>query len=118
MATVLHTVTLDVITCYKCAISFGMPHELNEEALKNGRDFYCPNGHSQIYGEPEVKRLQKQLAQKEFQCIAERNARMAVEKKLIAAQERTRKGFCPCCNRQFVQLTRHIARQHPDYVPR
>lgn len=31
-------------------------------------------------------------------------------------KNRIGKGVCPCCNRTFVELARHIATKHPDYA--
>jgi hypothetical protein len=31
------------------------------------------------------------------------------------ARKRAAAALCPCCNRSFVQLRRHLASQHPDY---
>lgn len=31
-------------------------------------------------------------------------------------RRRTAAGVCPCCNRSFVQLARHMKTKHPDHV--
>jgi hypothetical protein len=30
-------------------------------------------------------------------------------------KKRVAAGVCPCCNRSFKDLARHMAGQHPDY---
>lgn len=75
-------------------------------------------------------RLQKQLAdeQENTQYYAKRldevyNEKRTVEKSLSAKKgqltklkKRVANGACPCCNRHFSDLYRHIQSQHPDYV--
>ena len=43
--------------------------------------------------------------------------RMAAAKgELTKMKKRVGNGVCPCCNRQFVNLQRHMATQHPGYA--
>ncbi len=35
--------------CYKCGIAFGVPECYNEIRRRDGRRFWCPNGHAQCY---------------------------------------------------------------------
>lgn len=51
------------------------------------------------------------------QAQAERDQRLAAERELKKIQTRVKGGVCPCCNRSFVQLTRHMKTKHPDYEP-
>lgn len=34
---------------------------------------------------------------------------------LTKTKKRLAGGVCPCCNRSFVSLAKHMASQHPDY---
>lgn len=34
---------------------------------------------------------------------------------LTKTKKRLAGGVCPCCNRSFVSLAKHMANQHPDY---
>ena len=54
---------LATVTCYKCGVLFGMPSYMQQKRQEDGESFWCPNGHSQVYCESQVKKLEKQLAQ-------------------------------------------------------
>lgn len=120
-------------TCYTCKVEFGLParvyQTLTEMAEKG--TFYCPYGHSQHYvsGESEAEKLRRerdQLKQRvaEWQDQANLEAERHKETSKILATTRgmltkTRKrvagGLCPCCNRHFTALERHMHTKHPDY---
>lgn len=46
---------------------------------------------------------------------AERS-RNALKGVVTRTKNRISKGVCPCCNRQFKDLERHMTGQHPDYT--
>jgi DNA repair exonuclease SbcCD ATPase subunit len=88
-------------------------------------DIYCPLGHAYVKaGKGEAEKLRESLERER-----ERAARMAAERDQAQASARSYKGVatkarkraaaavCPCCNRSFVQLRRHMETQHPDYDP-
>lgn len=50
------------------------------------------------------------------QLEAERRAHAATKGQLTKTRKRVAGGVCPCCNRSFVNLGRHMAGQHPDYA--
>jgi len=41
--------TMSVTTCCTCGVVFGLPNHLNHALRRNGRAFYCPNGHELHY---------------------------------------------------------------------
>ncbi len=110
------TVTLVVMRCGQCGISFAVPDFFQRERIEDGGSWYCPNGHCRAYTEPEVKKLQRKLASAEARAIAAEDQRRAAEKRAAAARKRTGNGVCPCCKRTFVQLARHMNAKHPDYA--
>ena len=94
---------------------------------QKGKSFFCPNGHPQSYtGEPiEEKYKKAKLAlasatesQKWWREEAEKKARSlsATKGQLTKTKNRIAKGVCPCCNRQFINLQRHMETKHPEYV--
>lgn len=94
-----------------------MPRGMQENRRNNGGNFYCPNGHPQIYAKPRVKELEAELEHKEnalraskCETLQERNAKEAAEKKL----RRVKNGVCPCCKRTFINLARHMATKHKE----
>lgn len=117
-----YTTTLYVETCCNCAVMFAMPTELRQRRKRQGGIFYCPNGHGQHYTETteqqlkdELQETRGKLANREFELMTERNAHDATQKKLKRAAKRVANGVCPCCQRQFVNLARHMKGRHPDY---
>lgn len=114
MATIKVTENLVTTSCW-CGINYAIPAPLDLVARENGQTVYCPLGHQWSYTEPEIPAMQKKLDA----AVA---ARRAAEDQLAAANRererqatRTKNGVCPCCNRSFVQLARHMKSQHPDF---
>lgn len=109
-----------------------MPESWNEHYRKTHDWFYCPAGHQQHYtGETEAERLKRQVAQlqttierkeayeqtlrnevreQRLKCAAVRGVVTKIKRRIYA-------GVCPCCNRTFQNLARHMHTQHPEQVP-
>lgn len=122
--------TLVTVECYKCHILFAMPEDLNRRALSSPNlSFYCPLGHSQCYTETEEQRLKKKLEQEQARSARltsqvdqararaehEEHRARAYKGQVTKIKNRVGKGVCPCCNRSFVDLARHMENKHPDY---
>ena len=121
--TITDTQTFVVEHCCSCGVAFAMPFSLQQQRLVDGNDFFCPNGHSQYYTETEAKKLKRklkeiesQLATKEFELTVTLEAQRSAERRNKRLQKRIANGVCPCCHRQFIQMTRHMRTQHPDYI--
>lgn len=125
------TYKLHPLTCYLCGVLFGLEDGYDDRRRNDHKSFYCPNGHSQAYnGKSQVEQERdaaRALAQREAQRRqwAEQEAvearRSAAAHKGWATRIRNRiaNGVCPCCNRSFENVRRHIASQHPDFqVPK
>ena len=125
------TSQLETETCFKCGVLFAMPADLMENLRKNRNSFFCPNGHSQAYtGKTKAEKLQDKLDAKERELErAERrragaearekmanNSLRATKGVVTKMKNRASKGICPCCNRHFVNVQRHMETQHPDFV--
>lgn len=116
-------VTLEVEYCCDCGIPFAMPDYLQRRLRQSGDSFYCPKGHGQHYAKSEVDRLREKLAEQTRETTAayERagqasKERDAAKRELTRMKRRAKAGVCPCCNRTFQQLARHMNAKHPDYV--
>jgi hypothetical protein len=121
-------------TCCKCKTKMWIPDELNTAALaaRGTIPFYCAYGHQQFYinGESEETKLRRErdqlnqrLAQKDDEIVRQRGWREETERKLYATRgvvtrikNRIGHGVCPCCNRTFGDLSRHMATKHPTYA--
>jgi hypothetical protein len=121
--TILRTVTLETEECCNCGIVFAMPDYLRKRLLTQGGNFYCPNGHSQHYTKSENQRLREKLDEQTREATrqAERAHQAELKAKKSAAElkrisKRVSAGVCPCCNRTFQQLARHMQCKHPKYL--
>lgn len=110
-------------TCCSCGIPFFMPTYYRKQKLENpGSLFYCPNGHGQQYtGTSEAEKLRVKLSQLEAEKkkteeeLQNRWLDALNEKNKLAKQlKRVHNGVCPCCNRSFQNLRRHIETKHPE----
>ena len=117
------TIYLEHEDCYKCGSIFGIEQRRNKRLLETGNTFWCPYcGASQCYTETEIQRLKKRLAMErdrtDFQRRLAENAersRRAVKGHLTRVKKRVGNGICPCCNRTFTNLMRHMKSKHPGY---
>jgi hypothetical protein len=109
-------VTLVQMRCGGCGIPFAVPDYFQQERKENGGNFYCPNGHSRVYREPDVERLTRELRAAQAQAVHAEDQRKAAERRAAAARKRVGNGVCPCCHRTFQQLSRHMKAKHPDYA--
>jgi hypothetical protein len=117
---------LEAIHCSSCGIQFAAPADFWSARRSDGRSMYCPNGHTLSYRETESDKLKKQLEQEREQhrkrLEFERNHAESMKRELTAVKgqltktkKRIAKGVCPCCNRSFIHLERHMTTKHPDY---
>jgi hypothetical protein len=121
------------ITCWKCRTSYYLPGPLYFAAKANEDiSFWCPYGHSAHYpaGETEETKLRRernmlkqQLAQKDDEIRDTRQERDKARVDLRRAKKRAKRistrvghGVCPCCNRSFENLARHMATQHNQEI--
>ena len=86
MNTFTESQTLVTENCCQCGVLYAMPRGMQENRRNNGGNFYCPNGHPQIYAKPRVKELEAELEHKEnalraskCETLQERNAKEAAE---------------------------------------
>ena len=109
--------------CCACGIVFAMPQQVNERLRTKGGTFYCPNGHSQVYTEPDIEILKKKLRAYENQNAQLENQLNGALDNLATSRKEMRRlkrhvntGLCPYCRRHFVNLERHVHTKHPEEV--
>lgn len=112
----------DIVHCYKCNTPFGMTEDLNTRRHRDGKSFFCPNGHGQVYTESSEKKLKQenQRLQNNLDAVqgkaillqreAEENAR-----KYTRIRTRVQNGTCPCCDEKFDNLREHMQSRHPEF---
>ena len=119
------------VECYRCGVTFGLTANYSKNRRDDHQSFYCPNGHSQAYlgksdAEKERERaelLERQLATKNRQIAnldedvrSARASLRATKGQLTKSKKRAANGVCPCCNRSFANVQRHVKGQHPEFV--
>lgn len=127
---VSYSSTLVTETCYSCGVLFAMPTDFYRNRQADKKNFYCPNGHSQHYvgktPEQKLREAEAQLTHLKDQQAAERRRarenREALERSNAAlkgvitkTKKRVSNGVCPCCQRTFQDLARHMGNKHPNY---
>lgn len=129
MTTMSFQGTLVVVTCW-CGMRHAVPEELDDVQQRQHRDgenqtdIYCPLGHCHIRagkGEAARERQRREQAEARAKAIqdqldAETRSHSATKGQLTKAKKRVGKGTCPCCNRHFTNVERHMATKHPDYA--
>ena len=118
--------------CITCFIAFRVPEGFTAARRHDGRNFYCPNCGNQMHykpGETEADKLRRerdllkqQMARKDDDIAslnrlwAAANERAATaERKIKRVEKRAHAGLCPCCNRTFSELAKHIKSKHPGF---
>lgn len=122
------------IRCCQCSELFGMTPETYKTAKARGEEFtfYCPHGHGQVLtkGETEAEKLRREVNRLKQNAAYLEDARRratdeaSLERRRAAAargqvtklKKRAAAGVCPCCNRTFHDLARHMAGQHPEFL--
>ena len=117
------TVKLVTEECCACGIVFAMPQQVNERLRTKGGTFYCPNGHSQVYTEPDIEVLRKKLLAEqqrsqhfETQLNGALDNLATKKKELRTIKRRVHAGTCIHCRRHFENIERHMKTKHPGEV--
>ena len=129
MPTITYTGSLVITTCW-CGISLAIPEDLYDFARRRGHAVYCPLGHTFVYTDTikdklkaaeeranraeQARRATRALLEHEERSHAATRGHLTRKRKQLS---RVKAGVCPCCNRTFQNLARHLAGQHPDYQP-
>lgn len=122
--TFVENVTLVKEECCSCGMAFALPKSLQDRFRENHTWFYCPSGHQQHYtGESAEAKLRRELEAQKLETSRQREYYFAEQRKNEQAQRKIKKlnkrsaaGLCPCCNRTFSQVSRHMKTKHPEFV--
>lgn len=110
------------VGCSCCDVRYAVPEAFYRARRRDHRTFYCPNGHSAWWPAKSTEDLlrdelaaQKQRTQAALTRENEQRARAdKAERSLNRQTKRINAGVCPCCNRTFQNLARHMASKHKD----
>lgn len=121
------------VSCSSCRERFGLTGETYSVLCRSGAAFYCPHGHSLHFprGESELEaanrataaqrqradRAEQELEATRLEVTAERHRANGYKGQATRLARRARAGVCPCCNRVFAELARHMTTEHPEFTP-
>ena len=124
-------VELEVHRCGTCGVIWGLEATFMKARRDDHEEWQCPNGHSFVFNGPsEEEKLRKELErerdrsgriasqrdQLEASLRGERIAKSRFKNERDRLKMRVAHGVCPCCNRTFKQLSRHMETKHPEFV--
>jgi hypothetical protein len=114
-----YSVNMYTEVCISCGIPFAIPVDYKEMLKQKHTSFYCPNGHSQYYsGKTQAELLAEKLKQKENEIAQKITANIQLENQLDKANKKLKNvaaGKCPCCDKTFKVLSKHLANKHPEF---
>lgn len=119
-------------TCAECGVRSSMPRSLNNWYREDARrSFCCPKGHRQHYSndDNDIEKMRRQRDRLKQSAAHLEDMRKQANDRADAAERsasaykgaatrlknRAKAGVCPCCNRTFQNLARHMKSQHPDH---
>lgn len=104
-----------------CDQRFAMSAEFYAETRRTGMTWYCPRGHARAWTgqstEQKLREAEAQLTHTKDQLIAAAVEAETVRSQMLRDRQRFANGVCPCCNRSFTNVMRHMKTKHPDYDP-
>jgi transposase-like protein len=118
-------------TCCTCGLTFAVPIAWYRKKRETHERFCCPNGCKLEFSakteldrvREETDRARAEAKTVQAQLNEERHLRLVRERELeklskakAALENRVSKGQCPCCNRTFKHLARHMSSKHPEKV--
>jgi hypothetical protein len=114
-----YTETLVVTDCW-CGIHLAVPANLLRWAKNNSSHaIFCPLGHEFVFSDDFKTKYERERkrAQANLDLLhAEERSHIATRGHLTRTKKRVAAGVCPCCNRTFQNLARHMKGQHPEYA--
>lgn len=118
--------TFATITCasVSCGFTFAVPDHWWQKMHDRHQTIYCPKCKSGTYwpSESDEEALRRQLNSTQDMLATSRrestrldHQRRAEKAAKTRLKNRIAAGVCPCCNRTFANLARHMTGQHPDF---
>jgi len=114
--------------CGNCAVWHTVPEIVYNSYRAEGGFWHCPNGHARGFrkGQDEIEqekiraerdRLKQESARLADEILAQQKRADEAEKKVLQIKRRAAAGVCPCCNRTFLNVQRHMKTKHANVIP-
>ena len=119
------TVQLVGYAVHGCGHMVWLDEDHVREIKKTKESFYCPRcGNTNYFpAKTEEQKLRAELEHQtkltqwaKMEAKHSENRRRAEKAAKTRIKNRIAKGVCPCCNRAFENVQRHMATKHPDYT--
>lgn len=122
MTKYIDNIELATEICCNCSMTFAMPSNYQKRRIDDHKIFFCPAGHQQHYtGKSAEQKLRDELERKAQMLEAEQARANKMQRQRDEAtrahmrmRTRVQNGVCPCCNRTFQNLLRHMQTEHAD----
>lgn len=131
MSDVTLNTAMHTIGCGLCGGVYALNSNYVRDCRQEGRAWTCPYCRCSwgYRSDNENARLKRQLedacklrdiARRERDIARDRadrfdRSRRAYKGQLTRTKNRVKNGVCPCCNRSFDNLARHMKSKHPNY---
>lgn len=132
MESLAYNVTLTTMACGECGGVYAISERYRQQRQQEGNGWTCPYCKCSwgYFKNGENDRLKRELEEAKQATERERKRKEWAEQEARNAELRTRaqkgvvtriknrvgNGVCPCCNRAFQDLQRHMHTKHPDYT--
>ena len=111
-------------SCKACGAVFWIEARKMRYARNNNGSYWCPGcGTRWTFLETEADRLRRKLKDAEEsrdwykgRMENEQKRHSATKGQVTKLRKRASAGVCPCCNRSFQNLRRHMKTKHPDFA--
>lgn len=108
--------------CAVCGIVVVLPAHLADKKREDHTVYFCGNGHKLVFkGKTELEKTRELLETERRWRERAEELRKQAELQASAARgvvtrmkNRVGNGVCPCCNRTFQNLMRHMQTKHPE----
>lgn len=109
--------------CATCGCWYAVETYLLKMKMADREKIFCPNGcERRFLGETEAEKWKKEAerlrAERDFKQrqIEQRDKSLSAAKgQITKLKNRVGNGVCPCCNRSFENLARHMKCKHPEF---
>jgi len=112
-----------------CGGVYALPKEFKERCKRERLDWTCPYckgtwgyGYLKKRDRTEIERLTREKEHLAGRLESEKRAHKHTEYQRrgekaakTKLRRRAKGGACPCCNRTFVDLQRHMSSKHPEF---
>lgn len=118
--------------CLQCPGTWAWPEDDEQRLRRSHKTFHCPYCGNRMHygGKSDLEKAKDAAREATDQLTLERARHDQTQESLRHARRRhtaqkaatTRlknraaAGLCPCCNRHFANLGRHMANQHPKFA--